>query len=69
MCGLILKWMCHKEKIIELIRDNSKATGKMIAHELKISVQALQRILNDMNNTHYVGVGNQTISREPSPRE
>lgn len=46
-----------QERIIELIRENSKVTRKMLAHELKISVRSLQRILNDMNNIHYVGTG------------
>ena len=46
-----------QEKIIELIKENPKVTRKMMAGELKMSVRSLQRILNEMSNIHYVGIG------------
>ena len=46
-----------QSKIIELIKNNPKITRKIIAEELSISVRSLQRILNEMNNIHYVGKG------------
>jgi len=46
-----------QEQIIELIKNNPKTTRKIIAEELSISVRTLQRIMNEMNNVHYVGTG------------
>lgn len=43
--------------IIELIRKNNKITRKQIAEELSISLRTVQRILNTMDQVHYVGSG------------
>lgn len=46
-----------QERIMELIAENPKVTRKVMAEKLNISVCTLQRILNEMNNVHYVGTG------------
>ena len=46
-----------QEKIIELIKMNSKVTRKEMAKVLGISVRSVQRALDEMDNVYYVGSG------------
>ena len=46
-----------QEKIMELVVKNPKITRKAMAEILNISVRTLQRILNEIPDLHFVGIG------------
>ena len=45
------------EKLVNLIRENKKATRKQMAEALSVSTRTIQRLLKDLPNVHYVGSG------------
>ena len=45
------------EKLMNIIRENSKITRKQMAEILSVSTSTIQRLLKDMPNIHYVGSG------------
>lgn len=45
------------EKLINLIRENKKATRKQMAEALSVSTRTIQRLLKELPNVHYVGSG------------
>ena len=46
-----------QQKIMELVAENPKITRKAMAEILNISVRTLQRMLNEIPNLHFVGIG------------
>ena len=46
-----------QQKIMELVAENPKITRKAMAEILNISVRTLQRVLNEISNLHFVGIG------------
>ena len=47
----------QKEHLKALIRQNSKITRKQMADSLDVSARTIQRLLNDMPETHFTGGG------------
>ena len=45
------------EKLINLIRENKKATRKQMAEALSVSTRTIQRLLEEPPKVHYVGSG------------
>jgi ATP-dependent DNA helicase RecG len=41
-----------------MVKSNNRITRKEMAEKLSISLRSLQRIINEMDELHYVGSGN-----------
>ena len=48
----------YESGILSMVKSNNRITRKEMAENLSISLRSLQRIINAMDELHYVGSGN-----------
>lgn len=48
----------YESSILSMVKSNNRITRKEMAEKLSISLRSLQRIINEMDELHYVGSGN-----------
>ena len=48
----------YESGILSMVKSNNRITRKEMAEKLSISLRSLQRIINEMDELHYVGSGN-----------
>ena len=48
----------YESGILSMVKSNNRITRKEMAEKLSISLRSLQRIINAMDELHYVGSGN-----------
>ena len=48
----------YESGILSVVKSNNRITRKEMAEKLSISLRSLQRIINAMDELHYVGSGN-----------
>ena len=62
--NLIQLWSAEKIResyesgILSMVKSNNRITRKEMAEKLSISLRSLRRIINKMDELHYVGSGN-----------
>ena len=48
----------YESGILSMVKSNNRITRKEMAEKLSISLRSLRRIINKMDELHYVGSGN-----------
>lgn len=48
----------YESSILAMVKSNNRITRKEMAEKLSISLRSLQRIINAMDELHYIGSGN-----------
>lgn len=48
----------YESTILAMMKSNNRITRKEMAEKLSISLRSLQRIINSMDELHYIGSGN-----------